>query len=218
MNWALNVAQALLNTSKHYTCKHYCLKHFLYLLYLLYHTSWPLNRGGIADLPLLRTLLAICQKSQEPTFYERMGSFALLAHASLAASRTILQRLLACPNFTLDSEDVYFWYKRKKLFLWTMVAARAAEKHGDELGRFDLILKMRDLYINSNLNPLTKFTSSSRSTEFKDILPGKISQMITKIIPISTNRVINYVMKQGILFCIYWKVNGNWDNMIRIPQ
>ena len=31
---------------------------------------------------------------------------------------------------------------------------------------------MRDIYINSNLNPLTKFTSSSssrRSTEFKDI-------------------------------------------------
>ena len=27
------------------------------------NTSAPLNRGGIADLPLLRTLLAICQKS-----------------------------------------------------------------------------------------------------------------------------------------------------------
>ena len=27
------------------------------------NTSWPLNRGGIADLPLLRTLLAILQKS-----------------------------------------------------------------------------------------------------------------------------------------------------------
>ena len=26
-------------------------------------TSGPLNREGIADLPLLRTLLAICQKS-----------------------------------------------------------------------------------------------------------------------------------------------------------
>ena len=26
-------------------------------------TSGPLNRGGIADLPLLRPLLAICQKS-----------------------------------------------------------------------------------------------------------------------------------------------------------
>ena len=27
------------------------------------NTSAPLNRGGIADLTLLRTLLAICQKS-----------------------------------------------------------------------------------------------------------------------------------------------------------
>ena len=27
------------------------------------NTSDPLNRGGLADLPLLRTLLAICQKS-----------------------------------------------------------------------------------------------------------------------------------------------------------
>ena len=29
------------------------------------NTSSLLNRGGIADLPLLRTLLAICQKSWE---------------------------------------------------------------------------------------------------------------------------------------------------------
>ena len=34
------------------------------------NTSEQLNRGGIADLPLLRTLLAIRQKSQEPCFYE----------------------------------------------------------------------------------------------------------------------------------------------------
>ena len=32
------------------------------------NTSRMLNRGGIADLPLLRTLLAICQKSWEPSF------------------------------------------------------------------------------------------------------------------------------------------------------
>ena len=31
-------------------------------------TSSPLNRGGIADLPLLRTLLVIHQKSREPSF------------------------------------------------------------------------------------------------------------------------------------------------------
>ena len=39
------------------------------------NTSGPLNRGGIADLPLLRTLLAIRQKSREPSFWEVMESF-----------------------------------------------------------------------------------------------------------------------------------------------
>ena len=96
------------------------------------NTSGTLNRGGIADLPLLRTLLAMCQKSQEPIFGDVMDSFVLLPYASLAASRTLLQRLLACLNFTLESEDLSFWYKRKKWFLWTMAAAQAAENHGDE--------------------------------------------------------------------------------------
>ena len=54
------------------------------------NTSGPLNRGGIADLPLLRTLLAICQKSREPSLWEVMDSFVLLAYASLPASGTLL--------------------------------------------------------------------------------------------------------------------------------
>ena len=61
-----------------------------------------------------------------------MDSFVLLAHVSLAASRTLLQRILACLNFILDPEDLPFWYKWKKWFLWTMAAAQAAENHGDE--------------------------------------------------------------------------------------
>ena len=56
----------------------------------------------ISDLPLLRTLLAIWQKPQEPSFWEVMDSFVLLAYASLAASRTFLQQLLACLNLTLE--------------------------------------------------------------------------------------------------------------------
>ena len=55
------------------------------------NTTGSLNRGGIADLPLLRTLSAIPQKSQEPSFWEVMDSFVLLAYTSLAASRTLLQ-------------------------------------------------------------------------------------------------------------------------------
>ena len=43
------------------------------------NTSGMLNRGGIAHLTLLRTLLAICLKSREPSFWEVMDSFVLLA-------------------------------------------------------------------------------------------------------------------------------------------
>ena len=39
-----------------------------------------------------------------------MDSFVLLAYASLAASRTLLQRLIACLNFTLESKDFYFLF------------------------------------------------------------------------------------------------------------
>ena len=84
--------------------------------------------------------------------------------------------------------------------------------------KIDLILTMRMVYINSNLNPFTKFNSSSRSTKHKDIFPCNISQMIMKTVPISMRIVVSYTMKQGILFCIWRKVNGNWDNMIRISQ
>ena len=63
--------------------------------------SVPLNRGGIEDLPLLRTQIAVHQKSQEPSFWELVHSFVLVAYASLAASRTFLQRLQACLNFLL---------------------------------------------------------------------------------------------------------------------
>ena len=48
--------------------------------------SGPLNRTGIADSPLLRILLAVCQKSREPSFWDMMDSFVLFAYASLAVS------------------------------------------------------------------------------------------------------------------------------------
>ena len=77
-------------------------------------TSWSLNRGGIADLPLLGTLLAICQNSQEPRLWEVMVSFVLVAYANLGPLRALLQQLLACLNFTIHSKDLFCWYKRKK--------------------------------------------------------------------------------------------------------
>ena len=42
------------------------------------NTSRLLNRGGIADLPLLRTLLAMYQKPQEPSFREVLRLFCFI--------------------------------------------------------------------------------------------------------------------------------------------
>ena len=39
------------------------------------NTSGAFNSSGIADLHLLRTLLAICQESWEPNFWEVLDSF-----------------------------------------------------------------------------------------------------------------------------------------------
>ena len=49
-----------------------------------------------------------------------MDSFVLVVYASLPASRTLLHRVLVCLNFTLDSEDLFCWYKQKSDYdeLW----------------------------------------------------------------------------------------------------
>ena len=115
--------------------------------------------------------------------------------------------LLETLNFTLNSE--FSMYYGSSISCWKPV----------QWVKVDLIVTMRNIYINSNLFLLAKFTRSSRSTEFKDILPQSISQMITKTIPISKKTVISYAMEQDLPFWVYWKVNRNWDNnMIRISQ
>ena len=91
------------------------------------NSSELLNRGGIADLALLRALFTIWQKSWEPSFREVMDFFVLLAYTNLAASITLFTQLPAFLNFTSDSEDLFCWYKQKKWFLWTMAAAQVAE-------------------------------------------------------------------------------------------
>ena len=96
------------------------------------NTSGSLNRGGIADLALLRTIIAFHQKFRESSFWEVIDSFVLLAYANVAALRTLLQRLLACLNVTLYSEDLFCWYKWKMWFLLTTAAAQAAKNHGRE--------------------------------------------------------------------------------------
>ena len=77
------------------------------------NTSGPLNTWGVADLPLLRTLLAIRQKSQEPGFWEVMDSFDLVAHGSLAASRTFTSLFELYFRFRSDFYEI--WQQHKQL-------------------------------------------------------------------------------------------------------
>ena len=70
---------------------------------------------------MLRTVLVVLygRKSEALRFWKLMDSFVLLAYASLAASITLSQQLLACLNFSLDSEDLSFWYKESDFYeLW----------------------------------------------------------------------------------------------------
>ena len=55
-----------------------------------------LSRGGITDLPLLRILLHIFEKSRGPSLWEAIASVILSTFAGLEAFRTVLAYL----NFT----------------------------------------------------------------------------------------------------------------------
>ena len=83
--------------------------------------SVPFNRGGIADLPLLRTLLALCQKSRDK-FLESDGLFVLLVYASLAASRSS-QKNTSLSALCFRFRRFILLTQTKNWFLWTMAAA-----------------------------------------------------------------------------------------------
>ena len=99
------------------------LENYFNLSYAKGSISGLPNREDIADLPFLRTLLAIRQKfngaksPKEQRSLKVMGFFVLLAYSSFPASRALLQRILAYLNVNLKSEDLFCRLKRKKLFL-----------------------------------------------------------------------------------------------------
>ena len=67
--------------------------------------SGPFNRGGIADLPLLRTLLALCQKSGETNFWK--VDFLFYKYMQVWQLQDLLKKMRAYLHFALDSEDLF---------------------------------------------------------------------------------------------------------------
>ena len=165
-----------------------------------------MNSGVIADLALLKTLLAICQKSWELRSREVIDFLCFSSICKLVSFKN--------PSATITCmSELYKW---KKLFC--------------ELLQQHKLLKTMEWGLTWYLwwaiyTSIPTWTDSQNSLaaaeapSLKISPPWNISQMITKTIPISTRIVISYAMKWGILLWISWKVNGNWDNnMIRISQ
>ena len=124
-----------------------------------------------------------------------LGSDGLFYFISICKFDSFWNPFKTITNFS----ELYFSFWRfiplvqtkKKWILWNLVAAQTEDEWG-----LTWYLQWGNIH-PSNLSPLTKFTSSSTSMQFKHILPWNISQMITKTIPISTRTVISYSMKQG---------------------
>ena len=155
------------------------------------NTYGPLNGGGMADLHLLITLLAIRWKSREPSFWEVTDSFVLVAYASLAAPKTLLQRLLARFKFRFRGFILFVQIKKKNDFyeLW--------QQH-KLLKTMEMSEVWSDTYDEWYIDQYQP-GPTNKIHYLKDILLCNISEMISKTISISTRIVISYAMKRGIL-------------------
>ena len=67
---------------------------------------------GLADLDFLRALLA-----NQHRFLGSDRLFCFIGIIRFGSFKIVWQRLLGCVNFTLDVDDVFCWYKRKKRLL-----------------------------------------------------------------------------------------------------
>ena len=151
------------------------------------NTSRPLNRGSIADLPLFSNLWEV----QGMRFLAKDGLFCFIIICNFGSFKN---------PFSLIAIMSEFYFRFRRFFLLVQTKEVISTNHGSSIScwkpmrglRFDMLLTMQDIDINFNLSLLTKFTSSSRGTAFKHILPRNISQMITKAIPICLKIVISY--------------------------
>ena len=122
-------------------------------------------------LPLLRTLLAIRQKSWEPSFREVIDS-CYISICKFGSFRNPFATITSLSELYLRFRRFILLVQRRKKMISTNYGSSTSSWKPRRWVIIDLILTMRDIYISYNLNPFTKLTSSNRSIEFKDISHG----------------------------------------------
>ena len=104
----------------------------------------------VQQIYLFVNSIAICQKSLKPSYWEVMDPSVLPEYAHLAGSITSLL------YFTLESKDLFCWYKWKKVISMNYSCSTSSWKSW----RWVRDIYDEGIYINFSLNQLTE---SSRS-------------------------------------------------------
>ena len=139
--------------------------------------------GDIADLPLLKKVVAESCRSQ---FLESDGLICFISIGKFGSFKNPLAII------TSLSEFHYFKYRRLSPLKQTteVIDRRTSSCEPWRWIWLDMIFMMGEIYINSNLDLITKVSGSSRSTEFKDIHPWNISQMMKPEILMLTSHIL----------------------------
>ena len=118
--------------------------------------------------------------SQEITrakFLESNGLFCFISICKFGSFKNPFATITSLPELYFRIRRFIFLMQTKKVISMNYGSSISSWKPWRWI-RLGVILSIRDIYINSNLKLLTKFASSCRSIEFKDILPRNISQTI----------------------------------------
>ena len=149
-----------------------------------YNSTGPLYREGITCSSVENTISILLEVTWAK-FFGTDRLFWLISMSKFGNFKNPFATIISLSEVQVRCRRFVLLVETKKVI---------SMSHGSNTGswktwrwvRLELIFVMTDKYINYNLEPFQKFGSSSRSTEFKDILPYNISQMIMKTIPINS--------------------------------
>ena len=111
-----------------------------------------MNRGGIADIPLLITLLAICQKSWEASFWEVMDSFCFITICKFGSFKNPFVGITSLLEFYFRFRRFILLIQTKKVISMNYGSSTSSWKPWRWAISEVWPDTMRDRYINSNLN------------------------------------------------------------------
>ena len=103
-------------------------------------------------------------------FLESNGLFCFISICKFGSFKNPFATITSLPELYFRIRIFILLVQTKKVISINYGSSTSSSKPWRSV-RLDLIFSVRDIYIDSNLNPITKFTSSSRGTKFKGIPP-----------------------------------------------